>query len=42
MGDLICSPGVSKKIHEDPNIIKDKSIYRDGDTIYFIYSKYFE
>ncbi len=42
MWELICSPGVSKKIHEDPNIIKDKYIYRDGDTIYFIYSKYFE
>lgn len=42
MWDLICSPGVSKKIHEDPNSIKDKFIYRDGDTIYFIYSKYFE
>lgn len=42
MWELICSPGVSKKIHEDPNLIKDKYIYRDGDTIYFIYSKYFE
>ena len=40
-GDLVCSPGVQKKIKEDPEIISGKYFYRDGDTIYFIYSKYF-
>lgn len=40
-GKLICAPWVTKKIHEDPNSIKDKLFYKDGDTIYFIYSKNF-
>ena len=39
--DLICSPGVQKKIKKDPEIIKDKYFYRDEEVIYFIYSKYF-
>lgn len=42
MGELICSPGVSKKIHDQPSEYEDKYIYKDGDTVYFIYSKYFE
>lgn len=42
MWELVCSEWVSKKIHEDPEIVKDKFIYRDGDTLYFIYSKYFQ
>ena len=33
---------MAKKIHEDPRLIKDKLIYRDGETLYFIYSKYFD
>lgn len=41
-GKLICSAGVSKKIHTSPELIKDKYFYKDGDIIYFIYSKYFE
>lgn len=41
MWELICSEWVSKKIHEDPNVVKDRFIYRDGETLYFIYSKYF-
>lgn len=42
MWELICSPWVAKKIHEAPEIIKDKFIYRDWETLYFIYSKYFQ
>lgn len=42
MGDLVCSPGVTQKIKEDPEIIKDRFLYRDGEKIYFIYSRYFE
>jgi len=42
MWDLVCSPGVAKKIKEDPSQVKDKLFYRDDDTLYFIYSRYFE
>lgn len=42
MWELICSPWVAKKIKESPDQVKDKYIYRDGETIYFIYSKYFK
>lgn len=40
--ELVCSPGVQRKIKEDPEVISWKHFYRDGETIYFIYSKYFE
>lgn len=42
MWELLCSPGVAKKIHEDPEEIKNKFFYRDEDTVYFIYSRYLE
>ncbi len=41
-GDLICSPWVQRKIKEDPELVSDRYFYRDGETVYFIYSKYFE
>ena len=41
MWELICSPGVANKIKETPEQVKDDLIYQDGETIYFIYSKYF-
>ncbi len=41
-GELICSPSVSSKIKEAPEEIQDRYFYKDGDTTYFIYSKYFE
>ncbi len=40
--ELECSEWVTKKIHDNVDEIKDKYFYRDGDTIYFIYSKYFD
>ena len=39
---LICSPWVEKKIKEAPELVSDRYFYRDGETIYIIYSKYFE
>lgn len=39
--ELICSPWVQKKIKEAPELISDRYFYRDGEKIYFIYSKYF-
>ncbi len=41
-GALICSPGVAKKVTEDISEIQNKYFYKDGDIVYFIYSKYFE
>jgi len=41
-GNLICSPGVERKIKEDPELIRDKHLYRADDKIYFIYSQYFD
>jgi len=41
-GDFICSEWVSKKVHEDIVTVKDQYLYKDGETIYFIYTKYFE
>ena len=41
-GDLICSEWVSKKVHEDVENVKDQYLYKDGETVYFIYTKYFE
>gem|GEM_PF-746462 len=41
-GKLLCSTGVSKKIHEDPSLVKDRLFYKTGDTTYFIYSKNFD
>lgn len=41
-GELICSPWVSLKIKEDPEQIQNKYFYKDEETIYFIYTKYFE
>ncbi len=40
-GKLLCSPWVSKKIHQDPELIKDKLFYKSKEKTYFIYSKYF-
>lgn len=42
MWELVCSPWVIQKIKEDPEVIKDRFLYRDNDKIYFIYSRYFE
>ena len=39
--ELICSPGVEKKIKEAPELVQDRYFYRSEDTLYFIYSKYF-
>ncbi|MCH8518358.1 HAMP domain-containing histidine kinase [Candidatus Gracilibacteria bacterium] len=41
-GDLICSPGVAKKIREEPEEIQNRFLYKDDTTIYFIYSEYYE
>lgn len=40
-GELICSPWVSAKIKEDPESIQNRYFYKDGETIYFIYSQNF-
>lgn len=40
--ELICSPGVAKKIHEKPEEIQDRFFYKNGEKTYFIYSQYFE
>ncbi len=40
-GELICSPGVEKKIKEAPELIQDRYFYKNDDTLYFIYSKNF-
>lgn len=42
MWELVCSSGVERKIKEDPEQIMNKLFYRDNDTLYFIYSRYFE
>lgn len=42
---LTCSPGVSEKLHNDMKLldtVKDSLFYRDGETIYFIFSRYYE
>ncbi len=36
---IICSKWVSKKIHKDPESLKDKLFYKIKDKVYFIYSK---
>ena len=42
---LICSPWVSEKVHNNMELVeklKDSYFYRDGDTIYFIFSRYYQ
>ena len=39
--ELICSPGVEKKIKESPELIQDRYFYKNDETLYFIYSKNF-
>lgn len=41
MWEMVCSEWVSKKIHEDVSQVQGRYFYRNGDIIYFIYSKYF-
>lgn len=40
-GELICSPWVQDSIKLDPEVVSNKYFYKQGETIYFIYSKYF-
>jgi len=40
--EFICSEWVSKKVHENVDSVKDQYIYKDGETVYFIYTKFFE
>lgn len=42
MGDLLCSPWVAQKINVEPDEIKNRRVYKDDNTYYFIYSKYFD
>ena len=37
--DLICSPWVLKKVHEEVDQLKDKYFYKESDKIYFIFSR---
>jgi len=39
--DLICSPWVEERIKLDPELILNRYFYKQDETIYFIYSKYF-
>lgn len=39
--ELICSPGVERKIKEAPELIQDRYFYKNEDTLFFIYSKEF-
>lgn len=41
-GETICAPWVSKKLHRNVEEIENKYFIKEGDTIYFIYSKYFD
>ncbi len=40
--ELICSPWVAKKIREAPEEIQNRFFYRDNETVYFIYSEYYQ
>jgi hypothetical protein len=37
--EFICSPGVSKKIHDNVDLIKGKFFYQDAGKTYFIFSQ---
>jgi hypothetical protein len=42
---LTCSEGVSEKLHNDMELleqVKDSLFYRDGETIYFIFSRVYD
>lgn len=42
---LTCSEGVSEKLHNDMKLlekVKDSLFYKDGETIYFIFSRYYK
>ncbi|MCH2188721.1 HAMP domain-containing histidine kinase [Candidatus Gracilibacteria bacterium] len=41
-GEVTCSEGVSKKIHEDIETIQNTYLYTLGDTTYYIFSKEYE
>ena len=41
-GEPVCSPGLLQKIHGDIEGVQDTLLYRLDDTIYFIYSRYYE
>ena len=37
--EFICSPGVSKKIHDNLDLIKGKFLYKSEGKTYFIFSQ---
>lgn len=41
-GETVCAPWVSKKLHRDVEEIENKYFIKEGDIIYFVYSKYFD
>ena len=40
--ETICAPWVSKKLHRNVEEIENKYFIKEGDIIYFVYSKYFD
>lgn len=42
-GDLVCSPSVLQKLHDNVNSVQNKLFYQTEDnTLYLIYSRYYE
>ena len=41
-GEPICSPGVAKKVQMEVTQMQESFFYKDGETIYVVYSQYFQ
>lgn len=41
IGEPLCSPGVAKKIRMEISEMQEKYFYKDGESIYVVYSQYF-